>query len=54
MASSSVVVLEPGGKGCGAVGVAGVDAPVGPFGGQGAVEPFDLAVLPFSSGQISG
>lgn len=46
MASSSVVVLEPGGKrGC-PVGVGEEDVPVGPFGLQGAVEALDLAVLP--------
>src|SRR3954469_11309830 len=46
VAASSVVVLDPGGKGGGALGVAGECLPVGPFGGQGAVEAFDLAVLP--------
>jgi hypothetical protein len=46
MASSSVVVLEPGGKGCGSLVVVGEGLPVGPFGGQGPVEPLDLAVLP--------
>jgi hypothetical protein len=46
VAASGVVVLDPGGKGGGAFVVAGEDLAVGPFGGQGAVEPFDLAVLP--------
>jgi hypothetical protein len=39
-------VLDPGGKGGGAFVVAGEDLAVGPLGGQGAVESFDLAVLP--------
>ena len=46
MASSSVVVLDPGGKRCSAFGVAGEDLPVGPLGGKGPIETFDLAVLP--------
>jgi hypothetical protein len=46
VAPSSVVVLEPGCKRCGAVCVGEEDVPVGPFGLQGAVEAFDLAVLP--------
>src|SRR3982751_814249 len=46
VAASSVVVLDPRGKGGGALVVAGEDLAVGPFGGQRAVEPFDLAVLP--------
>src|SRR3954454_6710115 len=46
VAASSVVVLDPGGKGGGALVVAGEDLAVGPLGDQGAVEPFDLAVLP--------
>src|SRR5918998_5509024 len=46
VAASSVVVLEPGGKGGGALVVAGERLPVGPLGDQGAVESFDLAVLP--------
>ena len=33
-------------KGSGAFVVAGEGLPVGPLGGQGAVESFDLAVLP--------
>ena len=46
MATLSVVVLEPRCK-CGCAVVVGVEAvAVGPFGLQGAVEPFDLAVLP--------
>ena len=53
VAAFSVVVLEPGGKGGGAVVVAGEDLPVGPFGGQGAVEPFDLAVLPWAVGRMN-
>ena len=46
MASFSVVVLDPGCKRCGSVGVGEELLPVGPFGLQGAVEAFDLAVLP--------
>src|SRR3954447_12153858 len=42
----SVVVLDPGCKGGGALVVAGEGLPVGPLGGQRAVEAFDLAVLP--------
>src|SRR5699024_12226168 len=37
---------EPGRKGSGSLGVAGEDLSVGPLGLQGAVEAFDLAVLP--------
>jgi len=43
VAASSVVVLQPGGKGSGSLVVAGEDLPVGQFGGQGAVESFDLS-----------
>lgn len=46
MASFSVVVLDPGGKGGGACVVAGENLPVGPLGSQGAIEPLHLAVLP--------
>ena len=46
VATLSVVVLEPGRKGCGAVVVAEVDAPVGPLGEQSPVESLDLSVLP--------
>jgi hypothetical protein len=46
VASSSVVELEPGVKGSGAVIVGGEDLPVGPLGLEGAVEALDLAVLP--------
>ncbi len=46
MASSSVVVLEPGVKCCSAVIVRGEGLPVGPLGLQGSVEPLHLAVLP--------
>ncbi len=46
MASVSVVVIEPGGKGAVPVVVAGEDLAVGPSGEQGAVEAFHLAVLP--------
>src|SRR5690242_1284896 len=46
VASSSVVVLEPGGKGGGALGVGGVDASVGPLAGKGAVQALHLPVLP--------
>ena len=50
MASASVVVGQPGVKGEGSGGVAGVGLPVGPFGGQGPVEPLDLPVLPGAVG----
>ena len=46
MDASSVVVLEPGCKGCAALVVACEDLPVGPFDLQCAVEAFDFAVLP--------
>ena len=46
MAALSVVVLEPGCKGGCAVVVGEEDLAVGPLGEQGAVEAFDLAVLP--------
>ena len=46
MASSSVVVLEPGRKGVSAGLVGGEGLPVGPFGGENPVEALDLAVLP--------
>ncbi len=46
MASSIVVEVEPGREGCAALVVAGEDLAVGPLGLQGAVEAFDLAVLP--------
>jgi hypothetical protein len=46
VAASSVVVLDPGGKGSCAFVVPGEGLAVGPLGGQGAVEAFDLAVLP--------
>src|SRR3954451_25422930 len=39
-------VVEPGGQEGGALVVAGEDPGVGPFGAQGAVEAFDLAVGP--------
>ena len=48
MTSSSVVVLEPRCKGRCAVSIAGEDLAVGPFGLQGPVEAFDLAVLPWA------
>ena len=50
MASSSVVELEPGRKGVGAFGVGGEDLAVGPLGGQGSVQSFDLPVLPGAVG----
>src|SRR5215210_3274793 len=50
VASSSVVVLEPGRKGGGALVVAGEDLPVGPLGLQGPVQPLDLPVLPGAVG----
>jgi len=50
VAAFSVVVLEPGCKGGSPVVVAGECLPVGPFGGEGAVESFDLAVLPGAVG----
>jgi hypothetical protein len=46
VAALSVVVLDPGGKGCGALSVAGEGVSVGPFGLQGAIETLDFAVLP--------
>lgn len=46
MGASSVVVLQPWRKGCGPVTVACEHLAVGPFGGQGPVQSFDLAVLP--------
>ena len=46
MASSSVVVLEPGGKGVASGLVAGKGLPKGPVGLEGAVAAFDIAVLP--------
>ena len=46
MASFIVVELDPGGKGGGAFSVAGEDAAVGPFGGEGSVQSLDFAVLP--------
>lgn len=46
MAAWSVVGVQPGCKSGGALGVGGEDVPVGPLGLQGAVEAFDLAVLP--------
>ena len=46
MAAFSVVGLDPGCKSGGAFIVTGEDLAVGPFGGQGAVEAFDFAVLP--------
>ena len=46
VASLSVVFGEPGGKCFGSLSVGVEDAAVGPLGLQGAVEAFDLAVLP--------
>jgi hypothetical protein len=46
MASLSVVVVDPGCKGCSLLGVTGEDLSVGPLGLQGAVEAFYLSVLP--------
>lgn len=46
VASSSVVVLEPRCKCCGAIRVRGVRTAVCPFGGESAIESFDFAVLP--------
>ena len=43
-------MLDPGSKGGGAFVVAGEDLPVGPFGLQGAVQPFHLSVLPGAVG----
>jgi hypothetical protein len=48
--SFSVVVLEPGRKCCLAVGAAGEDLPVCPFGLQGPVEAFGFAVGPGAVG----
>lgn len=39
-----IVVMDPGGVGCCASVVGEVGAGEGPLGGEGAVEPFDLAV----------
>ena len=39
-----IVVVQPRGVGGGAFGFAGVGAGVGPLGGQGSVETFDLPV----------
>src|SRR5512139_1058881 len=50
VATFSVVVLKPWRKSGGALLVGGEDLAVGPLGGQGAVEPFDLAVLPGAVG----
>jgi transposase len=47
------VVVEPGRKSCGAVVVAGEDLAVGPLGGQRAVQPFDLSVLPRAVGRMN-
>lgn len=46
MVTFSVVVLDPWCKCSCALLVAGEDLTVGPFGGEGAVESFDLSVLP--------
>ena len=46
MDAFSVVVLKPGRKGVSSGLVGGEDLPVGPFGGEGAVEAFDFAVGP--------
>jgi hypothetical protein len=48
--SSSVVVVEPVVEGGSSLIVAGERLPVGPFGLQGAVEAFCLAVLPGAVG----
>lgn len=50
VASFSVVEREPWGKGVGAFLVAVERLPVGPFLLEGAVESFDLAVLPWAVG----
>src|SRR4051812_15343742 len=47
VAAGSVVVLEPGVQGGGALVVGRPGGGVGPFGLQGAVEPFGLAVGPW-------
>ena len=46
MVTFSVVVLDPWCKCSCALLVAGDDLTIGPFGGEGAVESFDLSVLP--------
>ena len=46
MEAFSVVVVEPGCKCCRLFVVAGEDLVVGSFGGEGAIEAFDLAVGP--------
>ena len=50
MAAFIVVVVQPWGKGISSGLVAGEGLAVGPVGLQGAVEPFDLAVLPGAVG----
>ena len=50
MATSSVVVLQPGVKGRGASVVRGERLPVGPLGLQGAVESLCFTVLPGAVG----
>lgn len=50
MSALSVGVLEPGCRGVGALLVAGEHLPVGPFGWEGPVESFDLAVQPGAVG----
>lgn len=45
MTAFSVVVLDPGCKCCGALGVGGEGLPVGPFGLQGAVESFNAPMF---------
>jgi hypothetical protein len=45
VAALSVVVLQPCGKRVSAGLVAGEGLPVGPFGGQGAVEAFEATRL---------
>ena len=50
MTASSVVEVQPGLKGCCSFGAGGEDLPVGPLDLDGAVESFDLAVLPGAGG----
>ena len=50
MAASSVVVDEESVKAAAAQGVVGPGSGVGPFGEQGPIEPFCLAVRPGTAG----
>jgi hypothetical protein len=56
VAAVVVVGVQEVCQGCGAFGVAGVGAQVGPLVEQGAVEAFDLAIglRPVGAGEFSG